>query len=735
MNNIPYWIGATLIICALLVASPATAQACERLVDLPDRIPQSILDGDKRVQRRVAVVIANGSYDDIADLRNPRNDAVAMSHAFRTLAFETYVIQDGSALQIIDCIKQVREATFGADIGVLYYAGHGIQINEENYILASDASVNFPLSGHIKVDQLYSQVKDAWQTSLIILDACRTNPYGKDRPNGLSASTARSVVPIPFTGKLAVESSASAFGTFIAYSTDPDDVADDGEGDLSPFAEALSRNLLIPGISVQEVFARVTADVGEATKTQRPWTRSSLTVALKLAGDLTREDAQRMVSIWASKSSEKLRRGDRLQAIADAMKAIPRHARINSSDSMYEAAWIALRNAYRSTAFRFDVSDTESFVVSNELDRALLVRSPGPNIGKGLELWDTATSTKINNLFLYQGDDSFRLGLVSPVFSGNSRRFASIFGNGHVGVWDAEKGATVRLVYRSVRNTYEGSSPHISGIDLDHTGELLAVSGGGIDVATIWSISDGKIFRRYDIDSIGAMLQEYSRAPALLAYVSSQPNANLDSKLQFVDQSTLAITMTCSCIDSHWQYYILLVDISTDRITSHYQMQNAFSMAGSQAGLDYSLSHDRQHLISSGYDGRTSTGVIHLYGQGNDIPISVLPNQNDQMSVFSQLGNEFAIFDDQESMLFRLENGKPEPSRTESGDKFLHSPALFSSSGAFIEFDYTQSGRAIWTEAPPDRRLLVQATELLPGQMRDEVTRETIQFWQPTLPE
>ena len=244
--------------CALLTMAFGTHARAEAdassCLELP--IPASGLPEELRatpegsVQTRIALVIGNSAYRHITALRNPGNDAEAVAYSFQRLGFQTVLLLDATADAIMGCKDHLLGKYPEADIGVLYYAGHGIQINDTNYLLGVDASQAEGASGLVDVSELVEQFQRRWKATLVFLDACRDNPYGDDRPQGLSPSTARGAVRITHTGELVTDPRVQASGMFIAYSTSPNATATDGAGNMSPFASAFAEAVISPGISV-----------------------------------------------------------------------------------------------------------------------------------------------------------------------------------------------------------------------------------------------------------------------------------------------------------------------------------------------------------------------------------------------------------------------------------------------------------------------------------------------------
>jgi tetratricopeptide (TPR) repeat protein len=224
------------------------------------------------VERRVAFVIGNSDYQEISALKNPAKDVVDVSNTFRAAGFDVFVAKDLTKLQFEDQFRNYLAAVDGADVAVVYYSGHGFQIGGENFLIPVDASLKDAADVEvqaIKLNDVLQQMRSKSKIQVIILDACRNNPFPRKDywlRDQLLAATG--------TGLAQVRSSLN---TLIAFATEPGAVAYDGAGDLSPFSLAFSRRALAPNQEIRAVMSAVRRDVVEATKgLQVPWENSSL---------------------------------------------------------------------------------------------------------------------------------------------------------------------------------------------------------------------------------------------------------------------------------------------------------------------------------------------------------------------------------------------------------------------------------------------------------------------------
>ena len=296
---------------------------------------------------RLAIVLGNGAYpSSIGALKNPKNDASAVSKMLHKLGFSTASTINATASAITDCVEKGLALVGKPDIALLYYSGHGVQIKDKNYLVAVDADATEKTQiGFVPLQPIVDKMQARAKASLVFLDACRNNPISTGA-SGLSVSTGRNLKRgfVPKNNDVAAN---HARGLLVAYATSPNSVALDGDGDYSPFTEAILKAMPTPGHSVQRVMSAVTKDVSEATDwAQTPWVRSSLTTELKLVGQLTLEQAQELSANWARRSTELNNKGRRLEAIVAALKGLP-EGLADKDFSLFPDAHMALYSAVR----------------------------------------------------------------------------------------------------------------------------------------------------------------------------------------------------------------------------------------------------------------------------------------------------------------------------------------------------------------------------------------------------
>jgi hypothetical protein len=219
-------------------------------------------------EKRVALVIGNSAYQNVTPLDNPRNDAQLIAATLGRLGF---VVVGGGAQVDLDkpafdaAIQRFGNQLIGADVGLFYYAGHGLQVRGTNYLVpitanpAREADVDFQL---VDIALVLRQMQDSGtRLNLVILDACRNNPFGGRSLRDVGGGLAQIRAPE---------------GTLLSYATQPGNVALDGDYGHSPFTQALADTMQRPGLDVFQTFNQVGLSVKRATAgSQEPWISTS----------------------------------------------------------------------------------------------------------------------------------------------------------------------------------------------------------------------------------------------------------------------------------------------------------------------------------------------------------------------------------------------------------------------------------------------------------------------------
>ncbi|WP_448031852.1 caspase family protein [Bradyrhizobium liaoningense] len=233
-----------------------------------------------KADRRVAFVVGNGSYKNVAQLPNPPIDAKAMAATLRNVGFEVIEGSNLSRDQMTEKLLDFGRKAQGSDIALFYYAGHGIAVSGTNYLLPVDADIksemDVKLGAAINIDLTLEQTMGDAKVKLVFLDACRDNPFAaKIKSNAATRSV---------NVQSGLAEMKSGEGTLIAFATGPGQTALDGqEGNNSPFTRALIDNITKPGVEIQQAMTSVRAQVNEETrKGQLPWGHTNLTGSVYL---------------------------------------------------------------------------------------------------------------------------------------------------------------------------------------------------------------------------------------------------------------------------------------------------------------------------------------------------------------------------------------------------------------------------------------------------------------------
>lgn len=232
-------------------------------------------------EKKVALVVGNGAYKRSIDLPNAPNDAREVANSLRRLGFLVVEGIDLSHAGMQDKLREFGRALVGADLGLFFYAGHGLQVSGENYLVPIDAQLKREADldfEAVKVDAVVRQLSREAKVKVVILDSCRDNPLAQELARSMASSPqsrARSTQVSAGMGAIDVN---SVTGTLIAFATAPGMVALDGDGKHSPFTEALLQHLETPDLDIDLMMKRVRGQVVRSTgDRQQPWTNSSLT--------------------------------------------------------------------------------------------------------------------------------------------------------------------------------------------------------------------------------------------------------------------------------------------------------------------------------------------------------------------------------------------------------------------------------------------------------------------------
>lgn len=222
--------------------------------------------------RRVALVIGNSAYEHVGRLANPANDATSVATALKEAGFDVVDLrQDLKTSEMRRTLRDFSDAARGADVAVIYYAGHGMEVDGNNYLIPVDAVLERDIDVYdeaFALDRVLATIEPAKQLRLIILDACRDNPFAK---------TMKRTIASRAIGRGLAKVEPSGPNTLIAFASKAGSVASDGDSGHSPFTTALVKYIARPGLDLRRAFGFVRDDVLKSTaNTQEPYVYGSL---------------------------------------------------------------------------------------------------------------------------------------------------------------------------------------------------------------------------------------------------------------------------------------------------------------------------------------------------------------------------------------------------------------------------------------------------------------------------
>ena len=304
-------------------------------------------------EKRIALVLGNDKYP-TAPLRNPVNDATAIAAKLRELGFDVTLRTNTSQREMTRAVRDFGEKISSGSVALFYYAGHGMQARGKNFLIPVDADITSESSISIEavdVERVLDQLNNA-RVSMVILDACRNNPFERRFRAGAGAGLAQIDAPA---------------GTLIAYATAPGKVALDGEGKHGPYTEALLKAMDAPGLRVEDVFKQVRINVLKMTASKQiPWESSSLT------GDFLFRPARAAVS----ERQEQRVSADEVATLRDSMAALQKQL-AELRENRPAAAQTAQRSKPEPKPDTHDTAALRQEVARLNADLARLQQNPG----------------------------------------------------------------------------------------------------------------------------------------------------------------------------------------------------------------------------------------------------------------------------------------------------------------------------------------------------------------------
>jgi tetratricopeptide (TPR) repeat protein len=270
----------------IIPASPSRAMLPDTIPTPAPTIPASI-PAPMSQERRIALVIGNAAYKNVTTLMNPEHDARVIGESLRAVGFKTVtVLEDATRDKMIGALRTFANEAANADWAAVYYSGHGIEVFGTNYLIPVDAKLAADrdvLSEAVPLDAVMASVGGAKKLKLVLLDACRTNPFLAPMRRTASLDTGLSSAPSG-GGAIVVRSVDRGLGeikvsgaTLVVYAAKHGQTALDGLGNDSPFAIAIVQRIATPNVEITKMFRLVRDDVLEATAgRQEPYTYGSL---------------------------------------------------------------------------------------------------------------------------------------------------------------------------------------------------------------------------------------------------------------------------------------------------------------------------------------------------------------------------------------------------------------------------------------------------------------------------
>jgi uncharacterized caspase-like protein len=236
--------------------------------------------------RRVALVIGNSAYRNVSALENPRHDAEKITQLLRAVGFASVtLVHDATREKLIDALRAFANEAETSEWAMVYYAGHGMEVGGVNYLIPIDAKIAVDRDIQyeaVPLNQVLNAADTAKKIRLIMLDACRDNPFTPRKtvaPEAVAVAASTAGAPITTrssNGRGLAEVKVQG-ATLVVYAAKDGQVALDGEGGNSPFTVAVVQRLATPGVEINKIFRLVRDDVMEATAgRQEPYTYGSL---------------------------------------------------------------------------------------------------------------------------------------------------------------------------------------------------------------------------------------------------------------------------------------------------------------------------------------------------------------------------------------------------------------------------------------------------------------------------
>ncbi len=291
-------------------------------------------------EKRVALVIAAEDYDNLRKLTNPANDARAMEDLLEKLDFKVYVETNRDLRRMRRALEDFKDDAAGADVALLFFAGHGVALDGVNYLLPTDADASSAeqlAATALPLSEAQEALKAVAPVAVVLLDACRDDPFmtgATGSEDGRSAGSLDGAAPEPPKGKPApgLGRIGRADGVLFAFSAAPNETASDGDGENSPFAAALVRHFGTAGVELRTALTLVQQDVYDRSRgKQLPYIESGLPELIFISGQGVLPERDQLLMAMADLTPE-LRSEVETLAAERNMPLAPLYAALLSAD-------------------------------------------------------------------------------------------------------------------------------------------------------------------------------------------------------------------------------------------------------------------------------------------------------------------------------------------------------------------------------------------------------------------
>jgi WD40 repeat protein len=458
----------------------------------------ALTDANAAAGKRRALVIANTQYLNTSELKNPANDASLIESKLRSVGFEVQLEKNLSAKRFSEVLQKFASGLDKESEALFYYAGHGLQFQGANFLVGTDATLKSEADLQFETFRLNTIINVLEQragVTLIFWDACRDNPIAEDllrtvtQTGGSTEERVRGgAAPVP----------PRRGDTYIVFSAEPDKKAVDGDGQFSPFAEALARHMAVPGLEIDDMLMKVTREVRQQTKdAQSPQRLSQLIRKFYFqkgaSGDA--QDAEVVKSIAAV--PELLASEKRRIIFTPVAMSAPKN-RINSIEPI-PAAPKNIRLA-QATVTSSDLTESQTpdiISIDAEPEAATVIRKLriSPN-GKLLAVGDDeglARIIRLSDLTVVRTIRAHTQRITDLDFTSDNRTLLTAGRDGALRLWQLNSGQKTREI------NIAGSMPSAAKLFQDECPEHSILMGDGKGRLVVWDLHRNRITTNKEI--------------------------------------------------------------------------------------------------------------------------------------------------------------------------------------------------------------------------------------------